>query len=72
MDLLEDFALKDPIALVKGFLRVWITYMKPNEKCDETEAMRNNSLCEKILQMILALQVPTDKVIFACCDFYRR
>lgn len=68
VQLLKDFTKKEPIKMVKGLLHIWEANMKLDTK-DSRTAKKHNQICEKVIQMILSLQVPAHTVIAAVNSF---
>jgi len=57
--------------VVKGFLKVWETNMKQKQdsKDGKLSTKKMNQVCEKVIQMILSLQVPAHTVIAAVTEY---
>ena len=70
VQILKDFTLQQPKALIKGFLRVWDTRIKIDHS-DKTKVSQQNQFGEKVIQIILSLQVPASIVIEAVTEFIK-
>ena len=68
VQLLKDFSIQKPALLIKGFLKVWDANMKLESK-DGRLANQQNQVCEKVIQLILSLQVPSHTVIAAVVEY---
>ena len=67
---MKDFTLQQPKDLIKGFLRVWDTKMKIDHS-DGRKTSQQNQFGEKVIQIILSLQVHANIVIEAVTEFIK-
>ena len=64
VSMLKDFTEKEPEKVVTGFLKIWEEHMEISTK-NQDEIHKSNEVCEKVVQLLLCLQVPAHTVINA-------